>query len=87
VPCTYSVSPTQASFGAAAGMGSVVVTAPAGCPWTAQSNESWIAIVGAGSGSGNGTVSYTVAAYTGKPKKRSGTMTIAGQTVTVRQSR
>jgi hypothetical protein len=59
----------------------------AGCAWTSQSNASWIAIVGAGSGSGNGTVSYTVAAYTGKPKKRSGTMTIAGQTVTVRQSR
>jgi hypothetical protein len=63
------------------------VSASAGCGWTAQSNASWIAIVGAGSGSGNGTVSYTVATYTGKPKKRSGTMTVAGQTVTVRQSR
>jgi glucose/arabinose dehydrogenase len=86
-PCTYAVSPTQASFGAAAGMGSVTVTAPAGCAWTASSNASWIAIIGSGSGSGNGTVSYTVAAYTGKPKKRTGTMTVAGQTVTVRQSR
>ena len=42
---------------------------------------------GSGTGSGNGTVSYTVAAYTGKPRKRTGTMTIAGRTVTVRQSR
>jgi hypothetical protein len=87
VPCTYAVSPTQANFGASAGIGGVTVTAPAGCAWNATSNASWITINGTGSGSGNGTVSYAVAAYTGKPKKRTGTLTVAGQTVTVRQSR
>jgi hypothetical protein len=85
--CTYAISPTTADFGSAAGMGNVNVTAPAGCPWTATSNVSWVTITGGASGSGNGTVVYAVAQYTGRPRKRTGTLTIAGQTFTVRQSR
>jgi len=85
--CTYSINPTSASFGPAAGTGSVSVTAGAGCVWTATSNASWITITSGSSGSGNGTVNYSVAAYTGKPKKRNGTMTIAGQTFQVKQTR
>ena len=85
--CTYSINPTSASFGSAAGAGSVSVTAGTGCAWTATSNASWITITGGSSGSGNGTVNYSVAAYTGKPKKRNGTMTIAGQAFTVKQTR
>jgi len=87
VACTYSINPTSASFGPAGGTGSVTVTAGAGCAWTATSNASWITITNGSSGSGNGTVNYSVAAYTGKPKKRNGTMTIAGQTFQVKQSR
>jgi glucose/arabinose dehydrogenase len=86
-PCTYSINPASASFGKAGGMGGVSVTAGAGCAWTATSNSSWITITGGSSGSGNGTVAYSVAAYTAKPKKRSGTMTIAGKTFTVKQTR
>ncbi len=85
--CTYSINPTSASFGAAGGAGIVSVTAGTGCAWTATSNASWITITGGSSGSGNGTVNYSVAAYTGKPKKRNGTMTIAGQTFQVKQTR
>jgi glucose/arabinose dehydrogenase len=85
--CTYSINPTSASFGPAAGTGSVSVAAGAGCAWTATSNASWITITSGSSGSGNGTVSYSVGAYTGKPKKRNGTMTIAGQTFQVKQTR
>jgi hypothetical protein len=86
-PCTYSINPTSASFGKAGGTGSVSVTAGAGCAWTATSNASWITINGASSGSGNGLVNYSVSAYTAKPKKRSGTMTIAGKTFQVKQTR
>ena len=68
-------------------MGSVLVTAGTGCAWTATSNASWITITSGSSGSGNGTVNYSVAAYTGKPKKRNGTITIAGQTFSVRQTK
>jgi glucose/arabinose dehydrogenase len=86
-PCTYSISPTSATFGKAVSTGSVSVTASSGCAWTATSNASWITITGGSNGSGNGTVGYSVAAYTAKPKKRSGTITIAGKTFQVMQTR
>jgi hypothetical protein len=65
----------------------VTVTASNGCVWTVANTTPWITILSGASGDGSGTVSYAVAAYTGKPKKRTGTLTVAGQTVTVRQSR
>jgi hypothetical protein len=63
------------------------VTAGAGCAWTAVSNVPWITISGGASGTGNGTVSYTVAPYTGRPKNRNGSITIAGLNFTVKQSK
>ncbi len=61
------------------------VTAPAGCTWTAVSNVSWITITSSSSGSGSGTVSYSVAANT-STSQRSGTLTVAGKTITVTQA-
>jgi Glucose / Sorbosone dehydrogenase/Viral BACON domain/Putative binding domain, N-terminal len=87
VACTFAISPTRMSFPVNGGSGSVTVTADQGCPWTAVSNVSWITITGGASGSGSGTVSYTVAVYTGKPKNRNGTATIAGATFSVKQSK
>jgi Zn-dependent metalloprotease len=83
--CTYSISPTSASYAAVGGTGSVSVTAGAGCNWTAVSNATFITITGGASGTGNGTVSYSVAANAGTTS-RTGTMTIAGQTFTVTQA-
>src|SRR5439155_3729167 len=60
--CTYSISGTTASFGSAGGPGSVPVTAGSGCAWTASSAVSWVTISAGSSGTGNGTVSYSVAA-------------------------
>jgi glucose/arabinose dehydrogenase len=85
-PCTYAITPTSATFTRVGGMGSVAVTTAAGCAWTAVSNASWIT-PGAGGGTGAGTVTYNVSPYTGKPKNRNGTMTIAGQTFSVKQSK
>jgi hypothetical protein len=85
--CTYSILPTSANFDTASGNGTVAVTAPAGCAWTAVSNDSWIMITSGSSGSGNGTVAYSVAEYTLKRRFRTGTIIIAGQTLSVRQSR
>ena len=53
------------------------MTAGTGCGWTATSNDTWITISSGGSGTGNGTVNYTVAANTGT-SSRTGTMTVAG---------
>ncbi|MGA8130664.1 MAG: BACON domain-containing carbohydrate-binding protein [Syntrophobacteraceae bacterium] len=80
-----SISPTSASPGYSGGNATANLTSPAGCPWTAASNASWIIIVSGGSGSGNGTVTYSVAANpTGA--SRIGTLTIAGKTLTVTQA-
>ena len=81
--CTYAIDPTSQSFGASGGTGSVNVTTQAGCSWTASSNESWITIDSGTSGTGSGTVNYSVDENTGSA--RTGTMTIAGHTFTVTQ--
>lgn len=82
--CSYTVSPSAATVSAAGATGSISVTGT-GCTdaWTATSNASFITIVGGSSGSGNGTVTVTIAANSGSA--RSGTLTIAGQTVTITQ--
>jgi Zn-dependent metalloprotease len=82
--CTYSISPTSASVAAGGATGSVTVTAGAGCAWTAVSNATFITVTSGASGSGNGTVNYSVAAN--GSTSRTGTMTIAGQTFTVTQA-
>src|SRR5207244_12310858 len=77
-------APPSAPYGTSGGTGSVTVTAPAGCAWTAGSNVSFVTITSGSSGNGNGSVAYSVAANSGAA--RSGSMTIAGQTVTISQS-
>jgi hypothetical protein len=54
------------------------------CTWTASSNVGWIAIISGAGGTGNGSVTFTVAANTAT-SPRSGTLTVAGQTFTVGQ--
>jgi uncharacterized repeat protein (TIGR01451 family) len=79
-------SPTMgATIGAAGGSGTIAVSAGTGCAWTAASNVTWITIASGASGSGNGTVGYTVTA-TSAGIPRMGTITIAGQTFTVTQT-
>jgi hypothetical protein len=80
--CSFSISPNKRSFPASGGEASVSVIAPDGCAWTAVSNVGWITILSGANGSGNGTVTYSVASTT---RARSGTMTIAGRTFTVKQ--
>jgi hypothetical protein len=83
--CSFSISPTSASVAAASSSGTVTVTATAGCSWTAVSNASFITITSGASGTGNGTVGYSVAANVATTS-RTGTLTIAGQTFTVTQA-
>jgi hypothetical protein len=67
------------------GDNSVNVLASGGCGWAAVSNDSWIVITSAGSGTGNGMLTYTVREnFTGSA--RVGTLTIAGVTFTVIQN-
>ena len=82
--CAYSITPSSQNFPADGGQGSVRVTASFSCLWAAGSTVPWISITSQSSGSGNGTVNYTLALNPG-PSSRTGTLTIAGQTFTVIQ--
>ena len=84
-PCTYSVSPVSQSFGPEGGSSTVNVTATSGCNWTAVSNASWLVITSNSSITGNGTVNYS-ASSNSSASMRTGTLTVAGQSVTVTQS-
>jgi uncharacterized protein (TIGR03437 family) len=81
--CSYALSATSATAAAAGASGSVTVAAGPPCTWTAQSNTAWITISDGATGTGDGTVSFAAAANAGAA--RSGTLTIAGQTVTISQ--
>jgi hypothetical protein len=82
--CAASLNPASQSATAAGGPGApIAVTIAAGCAWSAASNVPWLTVTSGASGSGNGTVNFTVAASTGPA--RTGTLTIAGQTFTVSQ--
>jgi hypothetical protein len=81
--CTYTVQPTSLSVGASGGSVSVTVTTGTGCTWTATSQASWITAT-TPSGTGTGQAAFSVAVNTGNP--RSGTLTVAGRTVTVTQA-
>ncbi len=81
--CSYSLSSNSASAAATGGSGSFSVTAGTGCAWSATSNATWLTT--SSSGSGGGTVNYTVAANN-STSSRTGTITVGGQTFTVTQA-
>lgn len=88
-PCTYALTPTNQTFGAQGGDGSMTVRQiESVClvqQWTAVSNDPWITSVSIfGLSNGNGNVSYSVLPNTGAD--RQGTITVAGQNFTVIQS-
>jgi PKD domain-containing protein/all-beta uncharacterized protein/beta-propeller repeat-containing protein/S-layer family protein len=82
--CAYTISTTSQSFAVAGGNNTVVVNAVDDCPWTAASSDSWITILSGGDGDGDGLVTYKVAGNT-TSTPRTGTLSVAGQTVTITQ--
>lgn len=82
--CTYAVGAESFSLDAAGGERQISVTAPPGCSWTAQSQATWITITNGASGSGSAAVVFRVTASDGPG--RSGTLIVAGRTITVAQS-
>ena len=83
--CADSLSSTHQFFAGRGGSSGVGVRAPSGCSWVAVSNSSWIRITAGSSGSGNGSVSYTVTANPSS-SARTGTLSIGGWTFTVTQA-
>jgi RHS repeat-associated protein len=87
LPCTFSVSPTSVEAPAIGGAGGIALTVNnAACAWSATSGASWLTVSPA-SGSGSTTVALTAAPQSPfATSPRSGTVTIAGQSVTVYQA-
>ena len=84
--CSYSISPNGQSYGSSGGSGTISVTTGSGCFWNAVSSDtSWLTITSGSSGSGNGTIYYSVAANT-STSSRTGTITVGGQIFTVNQA-
>jgi|GEM_PF-4569285 len=83
--CSFILSPTSVNVGVAGGSAGFNINTANGCAWTAVSNHSWITVTSNSSGSGAGTVSYSIQANnTGTA--RQGTITAGGQTFTINQS-
>ena len=83
--CTTNISPTSSNVPAAGGSGiSVMVSAAPTCQWSASSGASWITINAGATGTGNGTLVFSVAPNTGA--QRTGTLSIAGRAFTVTQA-
>ncbi|HQR35671.1 MAG TPA: BACON domain-containing carbohydrate-binding protein, partial [Blastocatellia bacterium] len=81
--CSYSVTPQTLNVAASAGGNNVTITTTAICAWTATSNAAWM-VLNASSGTGSSIVGLTIAANP-NVAPRIGTLTVAGQTVTVTQ--
>lgn len=83
-PCMYAIDPTGATFEADGGTATVAVTTTSGCAWQATAGAAWLTVLSGATGTGPGTVTYKVDRHIGV-HERSGTLTIAGLTFTVRQ--
>jgi alpha-tubulin suppressor-like RCC1 family protein len=84
--CTYSLTAGSASFGVGPSIGMAGVVAGASCTWNVSGPlPAWLTITSGDSGSGNGTVNYSLLANSGS-SLRSAILTIAGQVFTVSQS-
>ena len=86
--CTYNLTPTSRTIAAAASSGTIQISTPAGCGWSAVSDlpvtSQWLRVSGAASGAGNGTINYLVDANP-SVGQRIGTITVGARTFTVVQ--
>jgi len=84
--CTFVLSATNATFATVGGAKNVrLLTKGTNCSWTAVSDDPFITITSGSSGTGNGTVNFSVRGNT-NTTPLTGTMTIAGETFTVKQA-
>ena len=81
--CSYSLGAYSAKFGPSGGTGSFTVQTTSSCKWSASDNAPWITITSGTSGTGTGTVRYSVAANSGP--QRAASITAGGRVYTVTQ--
>ena len=81
--CTFTLSPTSQSISSAGGDGLFSVQTEAGCSWTASTDQGWIVLT-VNSGSGTGSVIYTVAVNE-SVESRVGAITVADKSFSIVQ--
>ncbi|MDZ7638993.1 MAG: BACON domain-containing carbohydrate-binding protein [Bryobacterales bacterium] len=85
VACSYSLNATSFPMGHQTGSLVVQVTTGNTCSWSAASNVPWISVSSPASNAGSGTATLQVQGNS-SGSSRTGTLLIAGQTVSVSQS-
>ncbi len=80
--CNYTLNAGAQAFTSQGGTGTITVTAPAGCPWSVTGLPAGVVLTSPASGSGNGTVTFQVAASVAGA---SSSFTVAGVTFTIDQ--
>lgn len=84
--CTYAISSFENFFDQEGGSGSFDITSSsADCQWRATVSEDWITITGGVTGSGDGSVNYTVAANQ-LSSERTGIVMVGGQEYAITQA-
>jgi uncharacterized protein (TIGR03437 family) len=84
VVCDYGVNPTSLSLPSTGSAASISVLTGETCNWQASSQSNWITLQGASTGTGSGSVSLSIAPNP-NPTPRTGSVTVAGKSVTVAQ--
>lgn len=79
-----TITPTSQTVSGDAATGSLQVTAPDTCDWTAVSSASWLTVTSWHTGIGNGTVDYAAAPNAGSAS-RTGRITVGGSSFTLTQ--
>jgi trimeric autotransporter adhesin len=82
--CSFAVQPLSHTVPAAGGSVSVTVVTTDTCPWSVSSSLPWVSVTGPSSFGGTDTAVFAVAPAAGTA--RTGTVTVAGQLVTIAQS-
>ncbi len=83
--CTASLSSGGRTFSASGGVGTVVLSMPPECPWSAASAAPWVTITSPADASGSALVTFSVAAN-GRSVTRVAQLTIGGLTFIVTQA-
>jgi hypothetical protein len=84
-PCTYELSRSSDSIGAAGGGLSVGVSTLSGCSWTAAADAAWITVSGS-TRSGSSSATVTLQIGINNDAARAGHVIIGGQTYTIEQA-
>ena len=77
------LGPPSAEVEAGGGTGAFEVNTAENCPWTAASNDAWVHVTSGHSGSGDGTVGFSVDPNPGPA--RTGSIVAGGRLFTVTQ--